>query len=145
MRQGFCLGIALSSLMWAHPAWAATKYHYCISSAQHQGNVVVTSGPGPVDLGKEWYRTRAAQDFCQFYNQSACSASDFSQAICGGLPEEEIQYKSINDKQFKAIFSGNPITAAQSIAEIAIGLPVAVISEAPKVAKKVCRWVAKHC
>lgn len=124
----------------------ATYYHYCISSDRRPANMVIHSGP--VDFGKEWYRTRAAQDFCSANGANGCSATDFSPG-CAGLPEETITYHSADGNQLGALVSGNPLVMGQAAVEIATGVPIHAATEAGKgvaqAANKVCKWFNPHC
>lgn len=126
---------------------AATDYEYCISSDRRPGHVLVRSGPA--DFGKEWYRVKAAQAFCQATGASGCGATDYSAEKCGTLPAETLTYVSANGDQIKALFSGNPALMGQTAVEIVVGVPVKLGTEAVKGvaqgANKVCRWFAPHC
>src|SRR5579863_10003966 len=125
----------------------ATEYQFCISSDRRPGHMLVKSGPA--DFGKEWYRVKAAQAFCQATGASACSATDYSRAKCGNLPAETLTYVSANGDQIKALFSGNPALMGQTAVEIVVGVPVKAAGDVAngvgKAAHKACRWVARHC
>jgi len=137
--------VAILAFLCAAPV-SATDYHYCISSERRPANMVIHSGP--VDFGKEWYRTRAAQDFCSANGASSCSASDFS-ANCANLAEETITYHTADGDQLGALVSGNPLVMGQAAVEVATGVPIHAASEAGKgvgkAANKVCKWLNPHC
>lgn len=125
----------------------ATDYRFCISSDRRPGHVLVKSGPA--DFGKEWYKVKSAQVFCQVTGASGCAATDFDASKCGHLPAEELTYSSATGDQIKALFSGNPLVMGQTAVEVVVGVPLRVgteaVKEVGKAANKVCRWFAPDC
>jgi|SoiMethySBSTD1v2_1073268.scaffolds.fasta_scaffold3687934_1 hypothetical protein len=94
------------------PALAAS-YHFCVTSDKVIGNIVVR--PGGTDFGKEWYRAKTAQAFCQATGSSGCSSADYSNDVCGNEPLTIVKYKleskGSGSCNFSVRKSGTPTTS----------------------------------
>ena len=109
----------------------AVEYRFCISCDNYRGNLLVNSST--VDMGREWYRVKTSEMAAKMHNSQSCSANDYSDAECGNLPSETVEYRAINGDQIDALFSGNPVTMGQAAVEIGVGVPVEVIEGAGEV------------
>lgn len=103
----------------------ATEYDFCVACDTHMSRTTLKSGA--VDFGKEWYRVKAGMLFQKAYSAQGCSVSDFSEAKCGHLPNEELIFVSVNGDQVSALLSGNPILVGQTLVEIIVGVPAVAI------------------
>lgn len=116
--------VALAYFLIHSPAGNATEYRYCVSCDNYRGNVLVSAPI--VDFGKEWYRVKTAELLTTAKGSQSCSARDYSPEVCGDLPSESLEYRSINGDQIDAILSGNPITMGQSLLDSIISAPVEI-------------------
>lgn len=116
---------ATLSLLWlflVSPA-VSTEYRFCVSCDTHRAQTTISSGAA--DFGREWYRVKTGMLFQKAYSAQGCSVSEFSEAECGLLPNEELVFVAVNGDQISALLSGNPVLIGQTLVEIVVGIPVA--------------------
>lgn len=121
--QRLAVRIALLFCLLAFPA-TATEHRYCVACDTHSAQTTVKSEL--VDFGKEWYRIKTGMVFQKAYGAQGCSVSDFSEAQCGLLPNEELIYLAVNGDQISGLLSGNPVLIGQTLVEVVVGIPVSV-------------------
>lgn len=117
----------------------ATDYRYCVSCDTHSAQATVKTEL--VDFGKEWYRVKTGMVFQKAYGAQGCSVSEFSEAQCGSLPNEELVYLSVNGDQISGLLSGNPVLIGQTIVEVIVGVPVSVFSWTVEKGGELVDWI----
>jgi len=126
---GRAMGTALVTLVLGASAFANTvQYQYCITGDHGQGNILVNAGP--VNFGKEWYKTKATQNFCMATGSHACTAVDYDSKVCGSLPQQTYNFTYVNGDQLTSLgslFSGNPVPSGQTLVELAVNTPGAAV------------------
>jgi len=115
------IALAAYCIFYCGPA-SAYEYRFCVACNNYRTNLSVHWHT--LDFGKEWFRVKSAQAIATSHNSQGCSARDYSEPICGSLPEEQLDYYNANKDQINALLSGNPVAMGQAAVEIGIGVPV---------------------
>jgi hypothetical protein len=133
------MATALAMLVLGASAFANTvQYQYCVTGDHGQGNILVNAGP--VNFGKEWYKTKATQNFCMATGSHACTGVDYDSKVCGSLPQQTYNFTYLNGDQLTSLgslFSGNPVPSGQTLVELAVNTPGAAVVAVGNVGAKV--------